>query len=180
MESIKDYIDELTRQLNKLLTEPERETITDISNIIRDSNTIFICGNGGSAATAAHMVNDLIMQCGKRAYCLSDNTPTLTAYANDEKYDFVFNRQLQILANRFDTLIVITGSGNSQNILDVVFDALSMNMSVIAFVGMDGGKLLKLYGDKINYIYFKNADMQQSEDLHLIISHILTQMVRNE
>src|SRR5919109_2167583 len=124
----------------------------------RDSRaTIYVAGNGGSAATASHWVNDL----GKATKCsgevplrvmsLSDNVPWLTALANDEGYDRVFSGQLENFARPGDVLVVISASGNSPNLIAAVELARRRGLLTIGFLGFDGGALKTQVDD---YVWF--------------------------
>lgn len=112
----------------------------------RDSgSTIFVAGNGGSAAIATHFVNDLgkatkqSRRAPMRVMCLSDNTSWLTALANDEGYERVFTGQLENFARPGDLLVVISSSGNSPNVVAVVELAQRSGMGTIGLTGFDGG-----------------------------------------
>jgi D-sedoheptulose 7-phosphate isomerase len=122
--------------------------IVERMRVARDAGrTIFIAGNGGSAATASHWVNDLAKatkRSGRRAIRvigLVDNVSWLTALANDEGYDRVFAGQLENFVEPGDVLAVISASGNSPNVLRAVDDARASGAVTIGFVGFDGGRL---------------------------------------
>lgn len=94
--------------------------------------TIFVCGNGGSAATAEHFSNDLFSK-GKKVICLSSNMSIMTMIANDYGYKYVFSRQLEVLAEKGDLLITISCSGTSENILEAKNVAEELGMEVYSF-----------------------------------------------
>jgi len=146
----------------------------------RDSGaTIYVAGNGGSAAIASHWVNDL----GKatkgsghkpmRVMSLSDNVPWLTALANDEGYDRVFAGQLENFARPGDVLIVISSSGNSMNLVRAVELAKSRAMLTIGFLGFDGGVLRKQVDDCVLLETEKGA-YALVEPGHDMLCHLLT------
>jgi D-sedoheptulose 7-phosphate isomerase len=146
----------------------------------RDSRaTIYVAGNGGSAATASHWVNDL----GKATKCsgeaplrvmsLSDNVSWLTALANDEGYERVFSGQLENFAQPGDVLIVISASGNSPNLLRAVELARSRGVITIAFLGFDGG-LLKDQVDEYLWLPTEKGAYGVVESAHSLFCHILT------
>ena len=121
--------------------------------VARDAGaTVFVAGNGGSAATASHWVNDLCKatRCANRplirATCLSDNTSWLTALANDEGYERVFAAQLESLGRRGDVLALISASGNSPNLIAAVDAAKELGIDTVGMLGFDGGRLAR-YGD---------------------------------
>jgi D-sedoheptulose 7-phosphate isomerase len=144
--------------------------------------TVFIFGNGGSAATASHFACDL----AKGAICpdkprfkvlsLTDNIPVFSAWANDSAYDRVFAEQLENFVGYGDVIIAISGSGNSRNVLDGVEVANAKGAITIGFTGFDGGKLKDLVDIPLvvpNYV------MEQVEDIHLLLEHIITTCLRN-
>ncbi len=142
-------------------------------------STIYIAGNGGSAATASHWVNDLgkaTKSSGEtplRVMSLSDNVSWLTALANDEGYDRVFSGQLENFARQGDVLIVISASGNSPNLLEAVELARRQGMVTIGFLGFDGGALK----DKVDdYLWFRTQKGAYGlvESGHLLLCHIMT------
>ena len=146
----------------------------------RDSgSTIFIAGNGGSSATAAHWVNDL----GKatrntsarhmRVIGLSDNVPWLTALANDEGYERVFSGQIENFARPGDVLIVISASGNSPNILAAMRTARLHGMEVLALLGFDGGAALELADDAV-WVPTAPGKYGLVESVHSIVCDLVT------
>jgi len=174
---INDYLDEFHGIISKL--KMSKDKILEVAKIIKESGAIYIAGNGGSSATASHFANDLQNMCSKRAFCLTDNISLITSYANDDGYEWIFDYQLQDLASKNDTLIVISGSGDSQNIYNAVLEAIWKEMNIIAFVGMDGGKLMEKFTEGINYIHIE-SDMQHSEDWHLMICHLICKLIERE
>jgi D-sedoheptulose 7-phosphate isomerase len=145
--------------LQDLLASIEPAILTSVVERIaqaRDQGrTVYIAGNGGSAATAAHVANDFgkaTRRSGRRpirAMCLSDNISWLTALANDEGYDRVFAGQLENFAEAGDVLIVISASGNSANLLRAVALAQSLRVFTIGVLGFDGGKLKDLVDEAL-------------------------------
>ncbi len=139
---------------------------------------VFIFGNGGSAGTASHMVNDLSKGTavdGKkrlRVIGLSDNMSLLTAYANDCGYETVFEEQLKNLLNPGDVCIAISASGNSSNVIRGVEYAKKMGAKVIGLVGFTGGKLRPLSDAPI---YFETHNYGICEDAQLMFSHLSSQ-----
>lgn len=156
----------------------QSDEIKEVADIIKNSNQIYVCGNGGSAATASHFANDIQKICRKRAYSLTDNTPIMTAWANDLNYDNIFMKQLENIATEDDTLIVISGSGNSPNLFNAVTYANSTGMNTIGFVGMDGGRLKK--NVKLTKLIHVETDMLHSEDWHLTLCHLISYLIKNE
>jgi D-sedoheptulose 7-phosphate isomerase len=148
--------------------------------IARDNgSTIYIAGNGGSAATASHWVNDLgkaTKACGRaplRAMSLSDNVSWLTALANDEGYDRVFSGQLENFARAGDVLVVISASGNSANLIKAVELAKLRAVITIGLLGFDGGAL-KTQVDECLWIPSEKGTYGLVESGHSLLCHILT------
>lgn len=137
---------------------------------------LFLCGNGGSGATASHLVADfqkIVSQEGKQPFrCMSlgDTLPLLTAQANDEEYSAVFARPLEVWGETGDLLIALSGSGNSLNVLRAVATAKRRGIKTIGMTGFDGGKLAKAVD--LN-LHIPANSMQRVEDLHMIIGHCL-------
>jgi D-sedoheptulose 7-phosphate isomerase len=139
------------RDFSRLLAGVNVDAIARIVGLLRvardGGGTVYLAGNGGSAATASHWANDLgkATKCSGRGsirvMCLSDNTPWLTALANDEGYERVFAGQLENFAGPGDVLIVISASGNSPNLVQAVDLANERRVATIALVGFDGGVL---------------------------------------
>lgn len=139
--------------------------------------TIYTVGNGGSAATASHICNDLLKGCGVcgnpgyKAECLCDSTAVLTCLANDFDYESVFSIQLRTKAHAGDILIAYSGSGNSPNILKAVHMAKEKGMTVLGFTGRNGGKLAPLCDIAL---IAPTDSMEQIEDLHMLYVHVLS------
>jgi D-sedoheptulose 7-phosphate isomerase len=139
------------RNFSRLLAGVDVDAIARIVGLLRvardGGGTVYLAGNGGSAATASHWANDLgkATKCSGRGsirvMCLSDNTPWLTALANDEGYERVFAGQLENFAGPGDVLIVISASGNSPNLVRAVDLANERRLETIALLGFDGGVL---------------------------------------
>lgn len=175
----RNYFDKLADLAKKInLTEVDK-VLTLIETTHINSQMIFIVGNGGSATTASHMVCDLSKTTGKniKALSLSDNTPLLTAIGNDISYDDVFSRQLEILANKGDMLLVITGSGNSKNILKAIQTAKNLGMITAGFLGFDGGKCREILDVSI---LVPSNEYGPVEDFHMILDHLMTEYFKKQ
>ncbi|MDQ7844118.1 MAG: SIS domain-containing protein [Armatimonadota bacterium] len=146
-----------------------------------EGRTIFILGNGGSAATASHMANDLNKGATVgdrprfRALALTDNVPLITAWANDTHYGNVFVEQLANFFQPGDVVVAISGSGNSPNVLAAVEWAARRGAVTIGFTGGDGGQLRRLVACPV---VVPSHKMEQIEDMHLILSHALCVSLR--
>jgi D-sedoheptulose 7-phosphate isomerase len=139
-------------------------------------------GNGGSASTASHMASDLNKGANRTdaprfsAIALTDNIPLMMAWANDSSYDDVFIEQLRNHLEKGDVVIGISGSGNSLNVLKAIGYANSSGATTIGLAGFDGGELAKMA--KISYTVPSHC-MQQVEDVHLILEHMLSMILRD-
>ncbi len=170
--------------VSDILSRTDEQALSDIASILIDAKTrgatVFTAGNGGSSATASHMVNDLMKGCrahnrtGFKAICLSDSSAVVTCLANDFCYEDIYKIELQTLAKKGDVLCVYTGSGNSANIVAAAEYARSIGMTVIGFLGRDGGKTLPLC-DK--YLLAPTDCMEQIEDIHMIAEHTLATVI---
>ncbi|HCE45344.1 MAG TPA: phosphoheptose isomerase [Lentisphaeria bacterium] len=143
---------------------------------------VFLCGNGGSAANANHLANDLIYGVspgkgdGIHAVSLSSNTSVMTCISNDVSYDEIFAYQLSVMAEKNDLLIVFSGSGNSKNIVNAVRKAKKMGLKTYAVIGFTGGKVKDIVDVPI---HFPINDMQISEDCQQIVGHMIMKRILN-
>ncbi len=146
-----------------------------------EGRTVFLMGNGGSAATASHVTNDLVKGCragdapGFRAFCLCDSTALVTCLANDFSYEEVFSVLLRTYAQPGDVVIAFSGSGNSPNVVHGLKTARELGLSTIGFGGRDGGKMKAL----CDLLLLAPTDsMELLEDLHLVYFHDLVCALR--
>ncbi|MEA3238992.1 MAG: SIS domain-containing protein [Candidatus Bipolaricaulota bacterium] len=177
---MKDYINEYITKLERGLRSIDPSAIAEVVEALErarlEQRMLFIIGNGGSAATASHMANDLqkLASQGKdeafRAIALTDNVPLITAWGNDEDYTAVFFRQLEALAWAGDVLIAITGSGNSKNIIRAMEWAKYVGLETIALLGFDGGKARSI-ADHV--LLFPEDHYGRVEDAHMILEHMI-------
>ena len=152
-----------------------------------NGNTIFVVGNGGSAATAITMANDIGFDIIKKTetnkpfkvFSLVDNNSVVTAIANDVGYDNIFINQLKIHYTPGDYLIVISASGNSPNVLKAAEWVKSRDGKIIGLLGFSGGKLIELCDIKI-HVKTEPGEYGPVEDAHLIINHILAHWFQNK
>lgn len=150
----------------------------DLLRCWKGGNQVFLCGNGGSAGNAVHLANDFLYGIsrtpgsGLRVHALSANTAVLTCLANDEGYDLIYSLQLAVQAREGDLLIVLSGSGNSPNILKALEQAKKMKVRTCAVLGYTGGKA-KAMADVP--IHFAVDDMQIAEDMQLVVGHMIMQ-----
>jgi len=143
----------------------------------QNGGIVFTAGNGGSSATASHMVNDLTKGCrvhgrnGFKAICLSDSSTLVTCLANDFSYEDAYMIELKTLGKKGDVLVVYSGSGNSPNVVKASEYAKEAGICVIGFLGRDGGKMRDLCD---LYIIAPTESMESLEDAHMAYEHALT------
>ena len=171
---IHDYLETLTSTLPRVPREPIEEIVAILQRARCEGKHIFLMGNGGSAATASHFVNDLlkgVTQSGQprfKVMCLADNVSTLTAYANDTSYEMIFSEPLAALAESGDVVLALSGSGNSPNVLRAMDVAQELGLTRIGLTGFAGGKLKAKCGV---CVVVPSDSMQIIEDVHLAILH---------
>ena len=146
-----------------------------------EGRTVFLIGNGGSAATASHVTNDLVKGCragnapGFRAFCLSDSNALVTCLANDFSYEEIYTILLRTYAKPGDVVLAFSGSGNSPNILHALKTAREMGLTTVGLGGRDGGKMKAL----CDLMLIAPTDsMEMLEDMHLIYFHDLVCAMR--
>ncbi len=173
-----NYLLELTGIINMIDAKEFESLVGELTSAYERQSNIFICGNGGSAATASHFACDINkgVSFGKekrfRVTCLSDSVSTIMAYSNDVSYDCIFVEQLKNFMNAGDLLIGISGSGNSENVLKAVRYANEGGGRTFGICGCGGGRL-KDSAQKS--LVINSSDMQKVEDAHLIILHCVMQ-----
>ena len=152
-----------------------------------EGNTIFIAGNGGSAATATTMANDIgfdiIKKTGTdkpfRVFALTDNSSVITAISNDVGYENIFINQLKIHYRKGDKLIVISASGNSENIVKAAKWVQSQGGKVLGMLGFDGGILREICDNSV-LVPSVSGEYGPVEDMHLMINHLLAHWFQNK
>jgi D-sedoheptulose 7-phosphate isomerase len=177
----RDYLNGLKDVLDALPIEPLDRITQLIETAHATGQQIFVIGNGGSAATASHMMNDLckgtLGHKGDapwkrfRVLALTDNVSLMTAWANDTDYNHIFSEPLKNFAHAGDLLIAISASGNSPNIIAAVEAAKHLGVKVIGLAGFGGGKLAQMADVCLTV---PSKDYGPVEDVHMILDHILT------
>ena len=176
----KNYFFRLSEIFNKLNFQKFENLEKILMKARKAKSNIFIFGNGGSAATASTMANDLGFDIIKKTktktpfkfFALTDNSPVITAISNDVGYENVLINQLKIHHKKRDITIMISASGNSKNLLNAAKWIKSNRGYVFSFLGFDGGKLKKISNDYILADSIK-GEYGPVEDIHLMINHIL-------
>jgi len=171
-----NYIGYLSKAVDSVETSQVESFIELLYGAYKDRKMVFVIGNGGSAANASHLAQDLAK--GTRphlehdlrikALSLTDNLPFVTALGNDDGYDTIFEQQLRTFASAGDILVSISGSGNSPNILKAVEWANKNHLVTVGITGFDGGKLKDL--SKYS-VHVPLNDMCTAESVHSIIFH---------
>jgi D-sedoheptulose 7-phosphate isomerase len=178
MDFFTDYASRLQASLATAEWSGVAQLATDIHECWLQKRQVFFCGNGGSAGNAIHMANDFLYGIAKRpggglrVNALPANPAIITCLANDIGYDRIYSEQLSVLANPKDLLVVLSGSGNSPNIIAVLEQAKAMKVKSYAILGFSGGRCKQLADVPI---HFPVNDMQISEDLQLVVGHMLMQ-----
>lgn len=167
--------EQLIDRFMKCLDELRAMDLMEIAQVLTEAEHIFTAGNGGSAATASHFVADLV-RIGLRASCLSDNISMVTAFANDINYDQIYSRQLDIIRPE-DVLVVLSVSGESNNLIKAVTLANSKGAITIAMVGSGGGVLSKIA--KHNLILSSDR-YGEIEGIHSCVCHMLPVLIKEE
>jgi D-sedoheptulose 7-phosphate isomerase len=173
-----DYANRLQNVLVSSVWARVGDLARDMERVWGQKKQVFFCGNGGSAGNAVHLANDFVYGVAKqtgggiKALALSANPAVMTCLANDVGYDYIFSEQLAVQGTEGDLLIALSGSGNSPNVVKVLEQAKLMGIRSYAILGFSGGKCKDLADVAI---HFPVDDMQISEDMQLVVGHMLMQ-----
>lgn len=174
--TIENYVSQHADIFKSLDLHAVQRCIDLITDTIGNNNKIITCGNGGSASTASHYITDwnkmynLATGNKFRGLSLTDNIGLITAYGNDINYDEVFAGQVKTIMDEGDLLVVVSGSGNSPNILKAIEAAREADGKILGVLGYDGGKALPMC-DEVFHV--PSWDMQICEDIHLSFGHLV-------
>lgn len=178
---------EYASKLGGILASTDWSHVVELGKIlakcIEQNKTLYICGNGGSAGNAQHLANDFLYGVSPknaqslRVEALSANCSVMTCLGNDLGYQYIFSRQIEVKGNEGDVLLVLSGSGNSANVLEAIKVAQQKKMLTVAVLGYSGGAAKTLVDLPI---HFAIDDMQISEDLQLIVGHMLMRILCDE
>ncbi len=179
---MENYIQTYKERLNYALNQAVMDRVPELGAALRQAwqagRAVYLCGNGGSAGNAVHLANDLIYGAGMRAgvglrvESLSANPAVLTCLGNDLGYDEIYAQQLRVKGQPGDVLIVLSGSGNSPNVVKALEVGNQLGLTTFAILGFSGGKCKDLAQVPL---HFSVNDMQIAEDLQLIVGHICMQ-----
>ena len=176
------YLKQLQESFSPSILESIESLAKELLQAWKQGRNVYICGNGGSAANALHMANDFhygIGACGAgprlpglRVEALPANTGIITCLANDTGYDNIYAHQLQVKARKGDVLIVLSGSGNSANVVHALERSKQLGMKSFAILAFSGGRCLELADVAM---HFEINDMQIAEDTQLVVGHLCMQ-----
>ncbi len=187
MRDIKNFFKQYATELNKSILELDiaklNEAAQEIIKTIKKKNTIYVCGNGGSSAIANHYICDFLKFFRQRTkfkpkfVSLSNNLETITAISNDLDYKYIFSYQAESLCEKNDLIIIISSSGNSKNVIELLKFAKKKKIKTIGFSGFKGGALKKNCDISI---HVKANNYGVSEDSHHILMHVILQHLIKE
>lgn len=179
-----NHFEEYIKKEIDIIQQLDLVAIEKVANLMLDTyhqgKQVFICGNGGSAASASHITGDFIkgasfgLEKRWRFICLNDNITTMMAISNDISYEDIFVEPLKNFANPGDLFIGISGSGNSVNVVKAMEYAKATGLATVALCGFRGGKIRDIAD--VN-IYTPIMDMQITEDLHMMALHMIFQYI---
>ena len=181
--SINNYIDEHAAVFRSMDQSAIQKCLDLITMTVKNDKKILTCGNGGSASTASHYITDwnkmFNLATGKKfkGIALTDNIGAITAFGNDLSYEDVFSGQVNSLMDEGDLLIVVSGSGNSPNVIKAIESARASKGNVLGVLGYDGGKALPLCDE---VFHTPSWDMQICEDIHLSFGHLVMKTICSE
>ena len=178
----KNYFDYLKILIDQLSVENVSKFINLILETRENNKTIFFIGNGGSASTASHFVNDISLGSRQfekpfRAISLCDNQAVITAIGNDDGYENIFLQQLQTQAKAGDVLVAISASGNSPNIIKAINWSKNNNIVTVGLSAFDGGELARL-SDLNIHVPTQIGEYGPAEDLHMVICGLVGSFFR--
>ena len=181
METINRYFIELEQMVQAISLQQLQHVLQLLEETYYSGHRIFIMGNGGSAATASHFALDLakntIMPGAPRlkAISLTDHVPLITAWSNDTAYEHIFAEQLANMIEPGDLVIGISTSGNSPNVINAIQLAKACKASTVGLLGAKGGKIKDMVDA---YVLAPGQNIEQEEDAHLILAHVITRHMR--
>lgn len=176
------------QRLGTAISSVRLDLVCELAELLEDTRLaggqVLIIGNGGSASTASHMATDLgigsdMLVPHLRAISLADNQAVITATGNDRSFDEIFARQVRLLGRKDDVLIAISASGNSPNIVQAVSDAKTLGMTTVGITAFDGGQVREM-SDLSIHVTTEKGDYGPAEDAHMMINHIVAQLLRGQ
>jgi D-sedoheptulose 7-phosphate isomerase len=181
VDAITMYFTEVDQMLRAIPQQQLRQVLSLLERVYLERNRIFIMGNGGSAATASHFALDLAKNTvfagapRLKAISLTDHVPLITAWSNDTAYEHIFAEQLADMIEPGDVAIGISTSGNSPNVINALCLAKQVGAATIGLLGAKGGKMKDIVDV---YILAPGQNIEQEEDAHMILAHVITGHMR--
>jgi len=181
------FFNQYANDVQNALRSISEDRVFDAVGVLRRAqfrnSSVYIIGNGGSAATASHLANDLLKMARVRAFALPDFAPTITAYGNDEGWEkSMYASPLRRLLKSEDVLVCISCSGNSMNIVESIRLAKEHALPYLKTILLTGADVnsvaVKLQPDVVIYVPFK--DIRVQEDCHLVICHAIAGALAND
>jgi len=179
---MRKIIENYNQKLISAFSMPAMNMVNQLAETLKDAwinnKTVFLCGNGGSAGNAIHLANDFnygvdkANGVGLKVDALPANQSIITCIANDEGYEYIYSQQLKVRGNAGDVLIVLSGSGNSPNVVKALETGNEIGMKTFAILGYSGGKCKDIAQVPL---HFPIDDMQVSEDIQTVIGHMCMQ-----
>ena len=184
MARVEKELEESCRVKQQFSVELKRQIVRlaeQVAAALDAGGTVFLIGNGGSAADAQHIAAELVVRLGRSrralaAVALTTNTSTLTAIANDNSYDEVFSRQVEAFVRPGDVLIGLSTSGNSKNVLRGLEEGNRKKALTVGWTGESGGKLPEVAALCLR---IPSSDTQRIQECHITVGHILCGMVED-
>lgn len=175
---------QVKKEIFSKCTEQILKAVEVISNAFRNGKKLLLCGNGGSAADSQHIATEFVIRLnpkikrpGLPAIAITTDTSNLTAGGNDIGFENTFARTVEALGNEGDVLIGISTSGNSENVIRAIKTAKEKRMTVIGFLGRDGGRMKELCDIAI---IVPSNNTQRIQEGHITIGHIISELVEFE
>lgn len=184
-EFLNSYKERLMKLIDSIDIDMLESIVEAIIEAFKNGNTLYVAGNGGSAATASHMQADFqffvryFTDFRPKVVALTNNIPLMTAISNDNSYEDVFVEQMKGMFNKGDLFLAISASGNSTNVVKAVEYAKKIGGKTITFCGFKGGKL-KDISDMPLFTPNKDKDYGPIEDVHMILNHILINFITED
>jgi D-sedoheptulose 7-phosphate isomerase len=181
LDTVSAYFSEIEQMLQNISLQHLQKVLHLLEQAYFSNHRIFIMGNGGSAATASHFALDLAKNTivpgapRLKAISLTDHVPLITAWSNDTAYEHIFAEQLASMVEVGDAVIGISASGNSPNVINALYLARQLEVSTIGLLGATGGKIKDIVDA---YVLAPGQNIEQEEDGHMILTHIITRHMR--
>ena len=173
---------EIKLKVKDALAQPIADSAQIFFNCVASDHKILCCGNGGSAADAQHFAAELINRFEKErpglaCVALTTDSSVLTSIANDYEYNLIFSKQVRALGLPGDSLLAISTSGNSANVVAAIHAAHERNMRVVALTGRDGGEMARVLRGGDVLICVETQSTARIQEVHLVVLHSLCDII---